>query len=39
MGPLATSLLGSVQMDWQLGVADAIATLGPLNPGANCQSI
>jgi hypothetical protein len=39
MGQLASSLLGSVRMDWQLGVVDAIATLGPLNPGANCQSI
>ena len=36
---MASSLLDPVQMDWQLGVADAIVTLGPLILGANCQSI
>ena len=36
---MASNLLDSVQMNWQLGVVDAIATLGPLILGANCQSI
>ena len=38
-GQMASSRPGSVHMDWQLGVVDAMATLGPAILGANCQSI
>ena len=36
---VASNEAGRVQMDRQLGVIEAIATLCPLNLGANCRSI